>query len=198
MKQSFKILAISQLEALAAVFLLIILTLYISFSVLDNDGYLSRYISNLPTNGSLYAQYIDLSNRINASSLAGNLAVFCFWGAAGLLLYYVLYYLFLTEREASALIHALRSPKADRVSLLEYEFAAVGLRVGAAIAMLFFGLFFQLFILPYELVVLNISEMTPVVDRSIELIAAAVLLLASLHVVIILTRCILARTRVFF
>lgn len=198
MKQFLRALTVSQLEVVAALLFLNSLVLYVTFSVLNHDGYIARYFSALQVSAPLSEQYQVLSTQINSSNIAGNIAVFSFWGGVGLLAYYMIYYLFISEREAADFIRSLRKRGADRVSLLEYEFAVVGIRIGASIAILFAFVFFQRIILPYELVVLNISQFTPVFDRLVELSVAAGILLVLFHIVVVLLRCALLRVRVFF
>ncbi|HEY0965538.1 MAG TPA: hypothetical protein VGE13_03605 [Candidatus Saccharimonadales bacterium] len=197
MKQVLRVISISQLEVVAALFLLNAIVLYITFAAFDKDGYLTQYFNTLRGEMALGDQYVLLSNQINSSGLAGNLAVACFWAAAGLLGYYLIYYIFISGRQLGEFVNDLKQKGIDKVGLIEYRFAAIGIRVGAIVGILMSLLFTQRVLLPYVLAIFNISQSTPVLDRLPELAAVVASMLLVFHVFVVLMRLATLRTRLF-
>ena len=196
MKQFIRVLAVSQLEVIIGLFLLSGLILYLFMAVLNNEGYLWQYFGTLHNELPIVEQYEVVGNEINSSDLGGNIAIFSFWAIVGLMVYYLVYYFFISERNLAEFLSLLSKRGADKTLLLEYAFAKVGIRVGATILLLIGLVTFLRVVLPYSLVTLNITANTSTIARLPEIIATAVMLLAAVHVVIILLRCMLLRQRI--
>lgn len=196
-KEFVRIFSVSQFEILIATFLLVALFVYVLFATLSGDGYMQQYFDILRSNSDAIKQYDLLSAQINSNSLAGNTAVFTFWSTIGLLAYYLVYFLVLSEKNTAKFMKQLFQRDTDKEQILEYTFAQMAIRVGSVILLVTAINFFIHKILPYIIVALNFSAQSTITELFVYTGAVFVLLTIFGHVITILIRGTLLRQRLF-
>lgn len=199
MNQFRRIVAFSQLEVIASLVLVLGLAFFIAFSVLNNNSYMQLYFDSLRGTSTFTNNYEAVSLQINSNEYIANGTIFALWSIVGLLLYYVVYFFFISEKNLEAFFQTLRTKGTDKVDLLEHAFARMAIRVGGLIGLIIVLIAFVTRVLPYIIANLDITALNPLFpEHGIDLLFVFILLLGSLHVAVLLLRCITLRVRVFF
>jgi hypothetical protein len=143
--------------------------------------------------------YHALINSINGNQLIGDATIFCLWAIVGLMLYSLVTSLWhLTQREVGFFERLRFAPKSGKKFLIENALVGLALRFGALVGLVAFGSLFRYVLLP-KIIALIFDVFSP--DTATAVLHASsgiILLIASLHVIIVLVRISLLRTRVFF
>lgn len=199
MNQFRRIVAFSQLEVIASLVLVLGLAFFIAFSVLNNNSYMQLYFDSLRDTSTFTNNYEAVSLQINSNEYIANGTIFALWSIVGLLLYYIVYFFFMSERNLEAFFQTLRTKGTDKVDLLEHAFARMAIRVGGLIGLIVVLVAFITKILPYIVASLDVTALDPLFPQhGAELLIVCLLLLGSFHVSVLLLRCVTLRVRVFF
>jgi len=189
----------SQIEVFTALFLLVGLVFYVAFSVVNEDSFMQHYFALL--RGGLVSfsnDYEYVGVAINSNEYIANATIFAFWAIVGLLVYYLGYILFTSERNFSKYLSLLLWKQTDVATILEETFVRVTIRVAALIMLLLFLVFFVSTVLPYVVVSLNITSEQIFPYVALNIAYASLGLFLSLHVIVVLLRCLLLRQRLLF
>jgi hypothetical protein len=199
MKQLFGVLSVSLFEAITYGYVIISIAIFIAFSIFNHNNYLQLYFDSLKSASTITQNYERVSTQINSNEYVANGTIFIFWAIVGLLVYYLVYFLFISERNMESFFHTLFTRGVDRVDLLEHAFASMGIRVLAVIGLLVETVLFVRSMLPHLIVNSNIADIDSVITKHwLPLFWTAVGIFIYLHVGAILLRCLTLRTRTFF
>ena len=199
MKQIPRILSVSLFEVIAYGFLATCIFFLIGLSILDHDSYMQLYFDSLRNTSTLAQDYEAISAQINSNEYVANGTIFIVWSIVGLLLYYLVYFFFISERNLELFFHTLFTKGVDKIDLLEHAFARVGVRTLATIGLLIEAVLFVQILLPYLIANLNVAEFEHIfTSNGTPLLWMMIGLFAYLHVGAILLRCLTLRVRTFF
>lgn len=140
----------------------------------------------------------QLSEKINSSTVLADATVFFIWAIMGFLVYYLISFVAQLVSKELRFFEELSSPRAHRRALIKDALLTLLVRLGATVALLGLASFVRDFVLP-EFLTLTYSALSlPPIQATLSFSAGIILLLLSLHVLVILTRILLMRTRIFF
>jgi hypothetical protein len=198
MKQLSRVLSVSLFETITFGYLITFIVSVIAVSVFNHNSYLQLYFDSLRSNSTIAQNYETVNAQINSNQYVANGTIFIFWAIVGLLVYYVVYFLFLSERNMESFFRTLFARGVDKVELLEYAYARMGIRVFAVIGILVEIILFFQKLLPYLIANLNIADFDGIfTERGLPLLWVTVGTFVFLHVGTVLLRCLTLRVRVF-
>jgi len=200
MKQFVRVLAVSQTEAITGLFLFVGLVFYIVISIISNQNYVQQAFESftqLPPEAT--STYTAVSDQINSSELVGNATIFVLWSVIGMIVLLLGYVVFVSEHSVESFMRMLLWRGADRSAILEDAAGRLAIRVAALMGFMVGIIVFVRYGLPY--IVLNLDTdagraLFP--DHALAIGLTALLLGITLHVGVVLLRCLLLRVRVFF
>lgn len=198
MKAFIRLINFSSLEGILALSVFLAMIVFVFWSVATNVSPVEQYFDSLHGKYTLEESYIRISDDINSDARVANGVVFAVWAIVGLLAYYIVYFIFTSERNVSEFIRSLTWIHADKTALLEYSVTRMTIRVLSLVGLLVLIAYFLTGVLPYILGNLNLSsasELFP--DRVVHLCFTAVIIVVFMHLHVVLLRCLLLRQRVF-
>lgn len=198
MKAFFRLISVSSLEGIVAFAVFLAMVAYIFWSVATNVSPVEQYFGSLHGKYTLEESYTRISDDINSDVRVANTVVFAVWAIVGLLAYYIVYFIFTSERNVSEFFKSLTWVHADKTVLLEYSIARMAIRVLSLVGLLLLSTYLLTGALPYILGNLNLtstSELFP--DRVIHLVVTSMIIIGFMHIYVILLRCLMLRQRVF-
>ena len=140
----------------------------------------------------------QLNEKINSSAALADITVFFTWAIIGFLAYYLISFVWQLITKELRFFEELASPQAHRRLLIKDALLTLLVRLGATAALLGLAGFVRDFVLP-EFLTLTYSVLSlPPLQAALSFSAGIVLLLLSLHALVVLTRILLLRTRIFF
>lgn len=175
------------------------LVLYVLVPFLYAGSYFEQYI-NIARNSetSVSSAYSSLSTQLNSSEIVADIVIFSVWAAVGLTIYYTVLALLSLVINLSRLTDLL-GYDGDSDKSIAMQFAERLLIRIAGIAGLVIFLWFVLDILaPLCLALIAASFATNIVFGALYIVSATVFLVCSVHVITVLLRIILLRTRLIF
>lgn len=191
-------MSVSLLEVNVFSFLIICIACYVGFSVLNHNNYLQIYFDTLKSTSSIAQNYELISTQINSNPYIANGTVFIFWSIVGLLVYYLVYFVFLSARNVEEFFHTLFTRGVDQIDLIEHAFAGMAIRVFAVIGILVEVVLFVGHLLPFLIASVNISELDGMLtNHGMPLLWSTIGIFAYIHVGAVLLRCATLRVRTF-
>lgn len=184
-------------EAIAFSFLATCFVIFVTFSILSHNNYMQQFFDSLRSTSTLVQNYEAISLQINSNEYVANGTVFIFWSIVGLLVYYLAYFFFISERNLESFFHTLFTKGVDQIDLLEYAFARMAIRVLAVIGILVEAMLVVQYLLPYLIALLNITDFNDIIGSyGVPLIGGVVGIFVYLHLGVIFLRCLMLRVRV--
>jgi hypothetical protein len=162
---------------------------YMNIVIAESDGAWQPFRSQA---------FEQLSEKINSSPMLADITVFFTWAVVGFLVYYLISFIWQLISKELRFFETLSSPQAHRRLLIREALLTLLVRLGATVALLVLAGFVRDFVLP-EFLTLTYSVLSlPPLQAALSFSAGIILLLLSLHVLVILARILLLRTRIFF
>lgn len=198
MKAFIRLIGFSSAEAIMAVAIFLSMIAFVFWSVATNVSPLEQYFDSLHGKYTLEESYTRVSDDINSNERVANGVVFAVWAVVGLLAYYIVYFIFTSERNVSDFIKTLSWVHADKTVLLEYSIARMAIRVAALVGLLMTSTYLLTGALPYILGNLHVTSSSELFsDRALHLGVTCLILVAFMHIYVVLFRCLLLRQRLF-
>lgn len=196
MKAFLRLINFSSLEGIVALAIFLAMVAFVFWSVATNVSPVEQYFGSLHGKYTLEESYIRISDDINSDVRVANGVVFAVWAIVGLLAYYIVYFIFTSERNVSEFFKSLSWVHADKTVLLEHSIARMAIRVLSLVGLLLLSTYLLTGVLPYILGNLNLasaSQLFP--DRVLHLAVTSLIIVAFMHLYVILLRCLTLRQR---
>ncbi|HRJ06054.1 MAG TPA: hypothetical protein PK096_00595 [Candidatus Saccharibacteria bacterium] len=198
-KQIAELLAPSISSAIVALVGAALAVAFLLLPQLFNNDHVSQYFEFARENqNGLLQRYDEVNVALNSSEVAANLAVFMIWGLAGLVGYALVSSMGRGIRNFIQFEQTVEYFERDRRAIIREALIHTTVRlvaVGLIVCLYFLGMYV---ILPVAFVATQAAFNAPVLLGTISIFGAFLLTLLSIHVLVLLVRLLLLRTRVFF
>lgn len=194
-----KLLMPSRTGGLLTVVFAFLITLAIMTPKFYELANLDLYLGYIKENPSgFYKQSLEASNVVNSSRFAADTSVFIVWGVAGLIGYSLILGAVRLVKNTREFIEDLEYSERRKQDIEREALLHTLLRVTAAC--LFFAVYTLLMqvILPLVVVLAQMALTSTVVEATGFMLVAVLLTSISMHLMIVVTRLALLRTRIFF
>lgn len=190
------ILAPSFLSGLASVIFSVSVIAAVLTPFLYLGSYLEQYRQAISIySGNLQETYGRISEQLNSSEVVANIVVFCAWAVVGFAVYYLVLSFLSFFINVVTFTQLLGFKNSDKKSIIIQAFEQLLVRTAGLAALALFLLFAFQVLVPVVPTLLAAALSSPPVLGAVYVLAAAVFLIAGLHVVVVLLRVIFLRIR---
>lgn len=194
-----QIISPSWFEFVFSILVAVGLSGFLVFAAISRDAEISQYVSITTENIKQAGEGSkDVVSTINNSPLIGDATIFVLWALVGLMIYAVVNALWQKAKSEVGFIERLQFFKNDRANMLESTFQGLALRLAATVGLIGFLTAFRYSILPQILALIYSAFSMPIHQATLAVGIGIFAIILCLHVVVVLIRLSLLRTRVFF
>lgn len=153
-------------------------------------------INSVPANGPA-ATFQEAALRIDSNRWLSNLPLFVLWACVGLAAYFVGVWLLGLMKKGKKMQEALEVAGHNRSAFLEHELVRLAIRLVALVAAVLFAKLIMKKVMPYSLALAHEGARHLLVPGVIYVVAAFALVAVAIHAVVVCTRLVCLKARLF-